>query len=141
MKNNSSSFFNLIDVLLYKKISNGKYIRFDKVLKKKLYDKDSGLVKDQKTNELITLSEAFRREVFRINDPTILFDEKNIYKVESVLSTSGKNTLAEALKKKIISRRECTYKFLTHIYSIESAMKDGYIEGIFFVLIIERLIF
>ena len=119
----------MIEVLLYKKISNGKYIRFDKVLKKKLYNKENGLIKDQKTNELISLNEAFKREVLRINDPTILFDEKNIYKVESVLSTSGKNTLAEALKKKIISRRECTYKFLGNIYSIESAMKEGYIEG------------
>ena len=99
------------------------------MIKNNLYNSESGLIKDLTTNEFITLNEAFKRELVRINDQNILFDEKNIYKIDSVLTTSGVNTLPDALRKKIVNRKECTYKFLAHTYTIENAMKDGLIEG------------
>lgn len=127
---NTPSFnFDLVEVLLYRKPSNGKYIRFEKVVKNKLYNPDTGRIKDLNTNEFVTLTEAFTRELVRINDPDILFDKFNVYKIESVLTTSGKNTLTEAIRKKVVNRKMCTYKFLAHTYMIDDAMKEGYIEG------------
>ncbi len=121
--------FNLIDVLLFKKPSNGKYIRFDKVVKNNLYNPNTGRIKDLNTNEYITLTEAFTREVVRINDPEVLYDKFNVYKIESVQSTSDKLTLGEAIRKRIINRRACTYKFLSHTYTIDNAMKEGLVQG------------
>jgi len=121
--------FNLVDVLLYRKPTNGKYIRFDKVVKNSLYSPETGRIKDLNTNEFITLTEAFTREVVRINDPDVLYDKFNVYKIESVMSTSDKLTLSEAIRKRIVNRRACTYKFLSHTYTIDNAMREGLVEG------------
>lgn len=127
--------FDLISVLFYKKPTNGKYIRFDKVIKNKLYDTTTGCIKDLTTHEFVTINEALRREIVRINDLNILFDEENIYKIETVLTGSGQDSLAEALRKKLVDRRACTYKFLGFTYTIKNAMMNGHIEGIKFTSI------
>ena len=78
------------------------------------------------------------RGVLRINDPDILFDnEGNIYQINSVAislpgSDSNNNTssLAECLKKKAISRKECVLRHPTGIYTVKEAMmKQNLIQG------------
>ncbi len=99
------------------------------MIKNKLYDSRTGHIKDLTTNEFVTINEALRREIVRINDPNILFDEDSIYKIDSVLTGSGQDTLTDALRKKLVNRKECTYKFLGFTYTIKNAMKNGNIEG------------
>ena len=121
--------FNLVECLVYKKPTNGKYIRFEKVIKYSLYDTASGRIKDLNTLEYIGIYEAFKRDLLMLNDPNSLFDEASIYKVDTVLTTAGKKTLAHAVNKKIIDPTACTYKFLSHTYPMGEAMKEGFIEG------------
>ena len=118
--------FNLVECLVYKKPTNGKYIRFEKVIK---YDAASGRIKDLNTLEYVSIYEAFKRDLLMLNDPNSLFDETSIYKVDTVLTTAGKKTLAHAVNKKIIDQNACSYKFLSHVYPMGEAMKEGFIEG------------
>jgi hypothetical protein len=78
------------------------------------------------------------RGVLRINDPDILFDKDgNIYQINSVSislpgsdATNNTSTLAECLKKKAISRKECVLRHPTGIYTVKEAMmKQNLIQG------------
>ena len=119
----------MIQCLLYKKPTNGKYIRFDRVIKNRLYDYDAKLIKDLKTDEYVSINESLHRGVLRINDSTVLVDKQNVYKIESVTLGDVKYSLAECLKKKMISRKECILRHPKRIYSIVDAMKEGIVEG------------
>lgn len=119
--------------MLYKKPTNGKYIRFDKVLRNRLYDYENKQIKDLNTSEYISINEALHRGVLRINDADILFDRENVYKIDSIRA-NGANiqtrlTLAECLKKKLVSRRECVLKYANKIYAMRDAIREGLVEG------------
>lgn len=129
MNQEETNAFNLVKTLLYKKPSNGKYIRFERVVKNKMFDISSGKVKDLSTDEYIGINEALVKGVLRINDANVLFDDSKIYVIDTVLLNSRKITLFEALEKKVVDKSKCTYKFLNTNYSIKEAMKQGYIEG------------
>ncbi len=125
----SISNFDLIQCLLYKKPTNGKYIRFDRVIKNRLYDYDTKLIKDLKTDEYVSINESLHRGVLRINDSTILVDKQCVYKIESVTFAEQNYSLAECLKKKMISRKECILRHPKRIYSIMDAIREGVIDG------------
>ncbi|CAF0712708.1 unnamed protein product [Brachionus calyciflorus] len=121
--------FDITKCLLYKKATNGKYIRFERVIKNRLFDTQSGKVKDLKNDEYYDLYEALKRGLFRINDPNSLFDESRLYIVDSVLFNSRKIGLNEALDRKIIDKSKGTYKFLGNNFTFHEAFKQNYIEA------------
>lgn len=129
--NESSDYnFNLPKCLLYKKASNGKYIRFDTVVKNKLYDAEQGKVKDSFGTEYIGIIDALLKGVLRINDPNFLFDESRVYYVNSVLHHGRKISLGDAVVKSIIDKKKCLYASQPNKeYSIKDAIRLGYIEG------------
>jgi hypothetical protein len=117
--------------LLYKKASNGKYIRFDKMVKNKLYNRKRSQVKDLRTpNQLIDVDEALAKGLMRINDQRVIFDRDNIYIIDSVKLKSENISLADAIKKKkLINRKNCTFKYNYSIMSVGDAINDGLIDG------------
>ena len=121
--------FDILKVLLYKKATNSKYIRFDRVLKHSLYDANNGTVRDLNDNNYYSFYEALRRGLFRINDPSVIFDEHRLYVVEFVLANSRKITMDEALDKKLVDKSKGTVKFLNKSYTFNEAFKNGYFEA------------
>jgi hypothetical protein len=119
----------LIKSLLYKKPKGNKYWRIDKVIRSKLYDTKSGKVKDVSANEMCSLYEALKRGRMLINNPNVLYDSKNFYIIENILSNGGKIPLSEAIESELVDAQECQYKYLSIEMGIGDAMKEGYIEG------------
>lgn len=120
---------NIIKCLLYKKPSNGKYIRFDRVIKLNLYNKETGKIMDQSTREYYTLHEALQIGLIRVNDSNVLHDDSKFYIINTILVANQKLTLFDSIAKKIIDKANCIYTYQSDSYSIKDAMKQGFIEG------------
>lgn len=125
----TESDFDILKVLLYKKSTNSRYIRFDRVLKHDLYNPNDGMVRDIKDNVYYSFYDALKKGLFRINDSNVIFDELRIYVVDFVLVNSRKLSLDEAVQKKIIDKSRGIVKFLNQNYTYNEAFKNGYFEA------------
>ncbi|RNA44606.1 microtubule-actin cross-linking factor 1-like isoform X4 [Brachionus plicatilis] len=123
----------IVNTLLYKKSSNGRYIRFDRVLKHRLYNTADGTVVDivdiAHNRHSYSLYDALKKGLLRLNDQNVLFDEHGVYVVDYVLANSRKISLAEAVQKKLVDKSKQIVKFLNKCYTFNEAFRNGYFHA------------
>ena len=130
--------FDLGQSLYLKKMQNAKYIKFEQVCKKRLYDPGTGRVTDPHHSEQSrSIMDALRNGVLKCTDARCLLDarENCLYVIEHVLDAHSqfRMTLQEAIEAGCVQRGD-TYSYVANDetrrrMSFREAMNLGYVQG------------